>query len=55
MLADLVMLDRNPFDGPQREIHETRVAATFVSGKPVYLALPTSRNATQLHPPRNVR
>jgi predicted amidohydrolase YtcJ len=36
MHADLVVLDRDPFDGPARDIHETRVAATFVGGEAVY-------------------
>jgi hypothetical protein len=38
MLADLVVLDRDPFAGPPRDIHETRVAATFVGGQAVYVA-----------------
>ena len=38
MLADLVVLDRDPFDGPQREIHTARVAATFVAGRTVFQA-----------------
>jgi predicted amidohydrolase YtcJ len=38
MLADLVVLDRNPFDGPPQHIHEARVAATFVGGRPVFEA-----------------
>jgi len=36
--ADLVVLDRNPFDEPPQQIHETRVAATFVGGKAVFRA-----------------
>jgi predicted amidohydrolase YtcJ len=38
MLADLVVLDRDPFAAPPEQIHETRVAATFVAGEPVYRA-----------------
>jgi predicted amidohydrolase YtcJ len=38
MLADLAVLDRNPFDGPSEAIHETRVAATYVGGALVYEA-----------------
>jgi predicted amidohydrolase YtcJ len=34
--ADLVVLDRDPFDGPPQQIHETRVAATFVAGQAVF-------------------
>ena len=38
MLADLVVLDRDPFAGPPQDIHETRVAATFVGGQAVFRA-----------------
>ncbi|MFG2287494.1 amidohydrolase [Streptomyces sp. NPDC048595] len=38
MLADLVVLDRDPFDGPDEEIAETRVLQTFVGGRRVYAA-----------------
>ncbi len=38
LLADLVVLDRDPFDGPPQEIHEARVAATFVEGQRVFPA-----------------
>jgi predicted amidohydrolase YtcJ len=38
MLADLVVLDRDPFGGPPEEIHAARVAATFVGGQPVFQA-----------------
>ena len=38
MLADLVVLDRNPFDGLPQEIHETRVSATFIGGQLVFQA-----------------
>ena len=37
-LADLVVLDRDPFAGPPEEIHETRVELTFVEGEAVYEA-----------------
>ncbi|MFF5475796.1 amidohydrolase [Streptomyces sp. NPDC012935] len=37
-LADLVVLDRDPFDGPAGEIAETRVAVTYVGGARVYAA-----------------
>ena len=36
MLADLAVLDRDPFDGPTGAIHETRVDATYVDGRLVY-------------------
>ena len=36
MLADLAVLDRDPFAGPTEAIHQTRVDATYVSGEPVY-------------------
>ncbi|MBT1089938.1 amidohydrolase [Streptomyces sp. Tu102] len=35
-LADLVVLDRDPFDGPAQEIARTRVARTYVGGAQVY-------------------
>jgi predicted amidohydrolase YtcJ len=38
MVADLVLLDRDPFAGPAEEIHQARVAATFIDGRPVYQA-----------------
>ena len=37
-LADLVVLDRDPFAGPKSEIGSTGVVATFVQGEPVYLS-----------------
>ena len=33
--ADLVVLDRNPFDHPAPQIHRTRVLATYVDGEQV--------------------
>ncbi|SEH00610.1 hypothetical protein SAMN05444920_11741 [Nonomuraea solani] len=36
--ADLVVLDRDPFDLPAAEIWTTRVRMTFVDGEPVYEA-----------------
>ncbi|WP_037671325.1 amidohydrolase [Streptomyces griseus] len=35
-LADLVVLDRDPFDGPPEAIAATRVALTYVGGERVY-------------------
>ncbi len=37
-LADLVVLDRDPFAGPTAEIGSTGVLATFVQGDPVYMS-----------------
>lgn len=37
-LADLVVLDRDPFDGPTEAIAETRVSLTYVGGARVYAA-----------------
>jgi len=37
-LADLVVLDRDPFDGPAEAIAETRVALTYADGRLVYSA-----------------
>ncbi|MFF1357438.1 amidohydrolase [Streptomyces sp. NPDC058297] len=37
-LADLVVLDRDPFAGPAEEIGATRVLETFVGGERVYAA-----------------
>lgn len=36
MLADLVVVDRNPFDVPIREVHATAVRMTFINGELVY-------------------
>jgi predicted amidohydrolase YtcJ len=37
-LADLVVLDRDPFDGPPEEIASARVLQTFVGGRRVHAA-----------------
>lgn len=37
-LADLTLLDRDPFDGPADQIGATRVLQTFVEGERVYAA-----------------
>jgi hypothetical protein len=39
-LADLVVLDRDPFAHPAAEIGRTGVLATYVQGEPVYLSAP---------------
>ncbi len=36
MLADLAVLDRDPFRGPPEEIGATRVVATYVDGERVF-------------------
>jgi predicted amidohydrolase YtcJ len=36
--ADLVLLERNPFDGPRGEIYGIGVRATFLDGRAVYRA-----------------
>jgi predicted amidohydrolase YtcJ len=38
LLADLAVLDRNPFTGDPSEIGATRVLATYVEGEPVFRA-----------------
>ena len=35
-VADLVVLDRDPFAGPTDEIGAARVASTWVGGRPVF-------------------
>jgi len=37
-VADLVVLDRDPFAGPPSEIGKARVVSTWIDGKPVYTA-----------------
>ena len=39
-LADLVVLDRDPFAGPPAEIAAATVALTYVEGEQVYAAPP---------------
>jgi predicted amidohydrolase YtcJ len=38
MYADLVVLDRDPFEGPSDAIADTRVTRTYVQGEQVYAA-----------------
>ena len=45
-LADLVVLDRDPFAGPPAEIGATRVLQTFVEGERVSAASDASRSLT---------
>ncbi|CUR59727.1 Amidohydrolase 3 [metagenome] len=37
-MADLAVLDRDPFSGPASEIGASRVVSTWVDGEPVYLS-----------------
>ena len=36
MLADLIVLDRNPFKIPVTQIHDTTVKFTLIQGETVY-------------------
>ena len=36
MLADMVVVERNPFQIPETEIHDTKVLMTFINGEKVY-------------------
>jgi predicted amidohydrolase YtcJ len=38
MLADLIVLDRNPFQIPITQVHETKVKMAFINGEQVYQA-----------------
>jgi predicted amidohydrolase YtcJ len=38
MLADLIVLDRNPYEVPAKRIHDTKVRMTFIGGEKVYEA-----------------
>ncbi len=38
MLADLTVVDRNPFEAPITEVHETKVLTTLIEGEIVYRA-----------------
>lgn len=44
-LANLVVLDPNPFDVDEADIHRTRVTSTWIEGKPVHAAASASRAA----------
>lgn len=41
-LANLVVLDPNPFDVPASELYRTRVTSTWIEGQPVYTAETTT-------------
>jgi predicted amidohydrolase YtcJ len=36
MHADIIVIDRNPFEAPVTEIHDTKVRMTFIDGELVY-------------------
>lgn len=36
MIADLIVLDRNPFKIPVTDIHDTRVKMALINGETVY-------------------
>jgi predicted amidohydrolase YtcJ len=38
MLADLIVLDRNPFRRPITQVHDTKVKMTMINGETVYVA-----------------
>jgi hypothetical protein len=44
MLADLLVLDRNPFKIPVTQIHETKVKMTFINGEAVYQAATAAKS-----------
>lgn len=45
MLADLLVLDRNPFKIPVTQIHKTKVTLTFINGEVVYQAPASTKGA----------
>jgi predicted amidohydrolase YtcJ len=45
MLADLVVLDRNPFKIPVTDIHDTRVTMALINGETVYEATDDAQQA----------
>jgi predicted amidohydrolase YtcJ len=47
MLADVIVVDRNPYETPARQLHETRVRMTFVGGELVYDAARAPRPAAR--------
>jgi predicted amidohydrolase YtcJ/glyoxylase-like metal-dependent hydrolase (beta-lactamase superfamily II) len=51
MLADLIVVDRNPFDVPIRDVHATKVKMTFINGELVYDASSPAPSAAAA--PRN--
>ncbi|MEY2965477.1 MAG: Amidohydrolase family, partial [Actinomycetota bacterium] len=38
-LADLALLDRDPFDGPSEQIADARVVQTFIEGQQAFTVL----------------
>lgn len=50
MLADLIVLDRNPYEIPPRQIHATAVKMTFINGEKVFDAVSPVSKAAVLRP-----
>jgi predicted amidohydrolase YtcJ len=46
MLADVIVVDRNPFDVPIRQVHAIKVKKTFIGGEQVFDAAGTAPSAT---------
>ncbi|MEQ8517217.1 MAG: hypothetical protein RIC38_16595, partial [Chromatocurvus sp.] len=40
MLADVIVVEKDPFLGPLHRVHATRVRMTFIEGEKVYEAAP---------------
>lgn len=36
MLADVIVVDRNPYEVPVKQVHDTRVKMTFIGGEKVF-------------------
>ncbi len=36
LLADFIVVDRNPYDVPITQVHQTKVRMTFIGGEKVY-------------------
>jgi len=49
MLADILVLDRNPFKIPVTQIHETKVKSTIINGEVVYQAPASTKGADLSH------
>jgi hypothetical protein len=50
MLADLVVVDQNPFEVPITDVHKTRVLTTLINGEIVYEAAPTKNRGREAAP-----
>jgi hypothetical protein len=47
MLADFIVVDRNPFEVPATELHRTEVLMTFIDGEKVFDASADTSSATE--------